>query len=339
MTDAKTKTETRDVPADALRFEMNSTLQFAEQSDNPDRVPISMLARTPEPISHWYWGRVVHDMKGMFTRKPTAPIDYCHNGSWSVSDLIGFANKFKADPKEGLTIEGELVSTRGDDVARDVIDKGRAGIPFECSIDFRGSGIVIENVGEGASTKVNGYTFEGPGVVIRKWPLRSVAVCPYGADSGTKSAFAEKPNDGDDKIAVQFQFLETVMTDTNPATTPESEAGKQLTAEQIASNAAKEATEKLRGEIKRFTDQFGAENGVKWHGEGKTFEAALVEQNKLFVEQLKEKDGTIAELNEKIASLSTGETKPVDTDDSAGGGGSKTAFADLFSIAGKKKTD
>ena len=35
------------------------------------------------------------------------------------------------------------------------------------------------------SVTVNGKKFVGPGRVFRKWPLRGVALCPYGADNQT----------------------------------------------------------------------------------------------------------------------------------------------------------
>lgn len=41
---------------------------------------------------------------------------------------------------------------------------------------------------DGEIAPVNGYDFEGPGVIIREWPLRGVAICPYGADANTESA-------------------------------------------------------------------------------------------------------------------------------------------------------
>lgn len=333
-----TTTQTRDVPADALRFDCESPLQFAEMQEggSNERVAFEMLARSPQPISHWYWGRIVHDMAGMFTRKPTLPIDYCHRGQWSIADLIGMASEFDADEQNGLTIRGQLVSTRGDDVARDVIDKGQAGIPFESSIDFYGPGLVLEEVGEGASVEVNGYTFEGPGVVARKWPLRGAAVCPYGADSNARAAFAERDQEsGDETVAVQFLFSEGKPDMTKPNTQPETGTETELSADDIRDAAAADARKSLSAEIKRFTDQFGAENGLKWHDEGKTFEEALIEQNKILSAGITERDGTVAELNERITSLSTGES-PIDTDPAAGGDGKKS-FKDVFRMPSSLK--
>jgi hypothetical protein len=64
----------------------------------------------------------------------------------------------------------------------------KQGVPYEASIFFGGDGIKIEEVGEGKMQTVNGRQFDGPGVIIREWPLRGVAICPYGADQNTESA-------------------------------------------------------------------------------------------------------------------------------------------------------
>jgi hypothetical protein len=73
-----------------------------------------------------------------------------------------------------------------------VIFKMREGVPYEASIYWGGDGIRIQKVPAGKSVEVNGMEFAGPGVVVREWPLRGIAICPYGADENTQSmAFAE----------------------------------------------------------------------------------------------------------------------------------------------------
>jgi hypothetical protein len=66
--------------------------------------------------------------------------------------------------------------------------KMREGVPYEASIFFGGDGIKIQEIAEGQVEQVNGREFAGPGVIVREWPLRGVAICPYGADSNTESA-------------------------------------------------------------------------------------------------------------------------------------------------------
>lgn len=85
------------------------------------------------------------------------------------------------------------------DRASEIIHKARAGVPYEASINFGGPGIKVEEVAEGRAAQVNGYQFDGPGIIVREWPLRGVAVCPYGADMNTRSELAQ-----DQSIPVTF---------------------------------------------------------------------------------------------------------------------------------------
>jgi len=62
--------------------------------------------------------------------------------------------------------------------------RSTSGTPYEASIYFGGDGIRVEEVAEGQVAQVNGFQFASPGIVIREWPLRGVAVCPYGAEMG-----------------------------------------------------------------------------------------------------------------------------------------------------------
>ena len=50
--------------------------------------------------------------------------------------------------------------------------------------------MVLEDVPQGMAVPVNGFSFEGPGVVARQWTLRGLAVCPYGQDKNTAVEFS-----------------------------------------------------------------------------------------------------------------------------------------------------
>lgn len=320
---------TKKVPRDALQFAAG--LEFAE-SDSQGEVSIRMLARSAEPINHWYWGKAIHDLEGYRPRRDRIQIDWCHRHDQS----IGFADKFTAD-KQGLWIEGKLVSVREDDLASELIAKSRAGIPYEASIDFNGPGLRIEEIGEGVKVQVNGRTFEGPGVVFREWPLRSVAVCPFGADHRTKSQFSD-----DDLHEVDVCILsaeEPPMT--KPADTPAPETKEQTAPEKPAENQPAETTKEqsqpqgqppsqpaappdsraqFTAELKRFTDKFGPENGAKWLAEGKSWEEALELHAQVLAEQVKAKDEELAAAHQKLASVDRGEQEPVTFSEAAGEG-------------------
>lgn len=248
-------TTSRNVPAEALMFRSAGPLSFAAGGD-AQRVPVTMLARTPDPIDSAYWGPIVHDLAGMFLLKPTLPIDYCHESRFSIDALIGAATEFRTDERIGLTIGGELVSTRPDDTAAAIIAKGRGGIPFEASIDWNGPGIVLEEIGEGASAEVNGRTFYGPGVIVRNWPLRSAAVCPFGLDAGTAAKFSERGERSEraaGDVAVEFLAAPEPPAIDGPPAIDEDEQRRLLAALYIPPPAT---TEPPAARRKQFKDVF-----------------------------------------------------------------------------------
>lgn len=331
---------TRDVPAHALTFR-GGELEFAEAAADAKTFPFTMRARSSGVINHWYWGRIVHDMKGMQLRKPTCPIDYCHNDS----QVIGVGEKFQAG-NDGLNVSGQLVAlaTDASDRAFEVATKAKNKIPYEASIDWRGPGILIEEVGEGVSVEVNGQQFEGPLTVVRKWPLRAVAVCPYGADPGTATQFSEQ--NGKDLISVclfsaqsEGQNVTKSATETPPAgTAGNPPAGTQQHSQAPAGQVSLET-------MQQFTKQFGAAKANEYLLTGLTFDqaekkfqadriAALEAENK----QLKDASASAAaaaiaagDQTRQLADKVLGETAPLQTPAVPGGAGKKT-FSDLVKV-------
>ncbi len=312
------RTEFKDAPAKACHFAAGP-LMFAEGEASKDgNKPISMLARSAQPIDHWYWGRCVHDMSGMQLHKDVLPIDYEHE------EPIGFLNQFDAG-NDGLSVKGELAPTdEPDDRARRIIKLADRGVPYEASINFGGDGIVYEFINEGQVTQVNGYSFEGPGIVFRQWPLRGVAVCPYGADMNTESAFSrdeektfsltrvtETPMKTGTKAATQLS--DAAVADP-PAIAPAADA--QPTAQTPAAAPAADAQPSTdapadelqagRNEAKRFKDAFG-EKGPLWFAEGLSFDDARSRQ-------ISELQAETADLRAKLSAAGaapTGEQTPV----------------------------
>jgi len=178
------------VPRSAMRVSV-SELTFKDNGPAAKSAPVKFIARSGEPISHPWWiehfgGPVVHDFAGMMTAKKSIPIDYCHDDK----EVMGFCNHFDAS-SGNLVASGAIVPfPKTNDRGTEVLFKAKEGVPYEASINFDGDGIEIEPVGDGESVQVNGKTFTGPGAVVRKWPLRGVAVCPYGADANTAAMFA-----------------------------------------------------------------------------------------------------------------------------------------------------
>lgn len=312
--------QTKPVPASACRMRCGEwTLR--DNGPNSKTMPVSMTARSGQPIEHWYWGKVIHDLAGMKLAKPRLPIDYCHEDT----KVIGYLNHFDASSGD-LVASGALIPYGENDIAAEVIYKAKEGIPYEASINFGGDGIKIEELAAGQVAQVNGRTFEGPGIIIREWPLRGVAVCPYGADMNTSTNFnAEKDRQiVITKLAVASVTAEEPMNIVKPATEAAKAVEvepKELKAEaapvaaveakvetpEPAAPAVVEADPKAlaQPEVKpeekphaRFVATFG-DRGATWFLEGKTYtECAEI--------VLAERLAKITELQAQLASAPRG---------------------------------
>jgi hypothetical protein len=234
------------IPASACTLVVGE-FELGENGENAKSAPMRLVARSGKAIEHPYWGRIVHDLAGMRTHKPRLPIDYVHDSK----EVIGYLNKFDISSGD-LVASGALVPFKDNDRATEVLFKSKAGVPYEASINFGGDGIKIEEVPEGFVTQVNGYELEGPAVVVREWPLRGVAVCPYGADMNTES----------NSFSDCKQYAATVIT-TEPETTTEessemSDTPVEVAAEVETPDAAEivvESTEAQAVEVEDVADQ------------------------------------------------------------------------------------
>lgn len=277
----------KQVPREALRLTV--PCEFVKSEAGAKTAPVKMLARSGQPIEHWYWGNVIHDMSGM-TSKDVIPIDYCHYDQ----EILGFIDTFDTTAGD-LLLSGQLTPFEPTDRASEVLFKTNAGVPYEASINFCGEGILLEEVGRGQVAQVNGYQFEGPGIIVRKWPLRGVAICPYGADGNTNTELKESK----DTVSVVYFSKESEMSKTiaapvaeptpatalatkeTPATAAVTKTPAELAAEAAKLAAATPATPAApaAGADKpgqAFITAFG-DAGARAFLEGKSFEATAAE--------------------------------------------------------------
>jgi len=209
------------------------------------------------------------------------------------------------------------------ETAINVMRKARAGVPYEASINFGGDGIVVEDVPEGGQAEVNGYTLEGPATIFRQWPLRGVAVCPYGADMHTESQLSGQPEvsvtviarkesqmademPGEtpevvDPEAPETEDPETEVVDGDPQEAPAEEP------EPAAAASAAPTSEAIMAAAKPYIERFGAELGPKWFAEGQTLAEAtdayiahLSAEVESRDKALAERDGQVADLTAKL---------------------------------------
>lgn len=318
---------TKKVPAGALRFDVGP-LQFADvEQPNTTQAPVRIFARTPGIVEHWYWGRIVHDMAGL-QHKDRIQLDWCHQ----YDKNVGYLDTFDADPKKGLHVSGQIVSFREDDIAAEILHRGRAGVPYEASIDWSGPAR-IEEVGNGMTAQVNGFTFQGPGYIVREWTLRAVAICPHGVDGSTKTEFAaadpaefnvtlfsaESSMSQDTTKPAETQQADSQPAATQPPAQPQQDSQPQ--GQPPAQPAAPhDPRAQFTAELKRFTDKFGAENGAKWFAEGKSYTDALELHAQVLSDQVKAKDEALAAAHQKLSSVDRGEGEPVTFSEASGEG-------------------
>lgn len=306
MTAHESKSRFDAIPAAACTLVVGA-FTLGDNGESAKTAPIRLVARSGQPIEHYFWGRVVHDLAGMRLHKSRLAIDYVHDDK----EIIGYLNHFDSESGD-LIASGALVPFKDTDRATEIVYKMAQGVPYEASINFGGDGIKVQEVFEGEVTEVNGYTFEGPGIVIRDWPLRGVAVCPYGADMNTESASALANNNKSFSAAVvsapETAKEERVMTSESveaavAVDTPESEAKEVTTEAAPVEGAPAEAesvedaapaveaevtqedapaveaeaipSELSRAEFTRIADEFGAEVAVQTVRDGGDYATAL----------------------------------------------------------------
>lgn len=296
-----------DLPASALRFERAGlTLAKPEGQAEPGKpaaVPFSMRARTGQPIVHWYWGQIIHDMAGFTARKPVIAVDYCHD----QREVLGFGDK-QTPSDEGLDISGKLTPFEPNDRASEVVHKSTEGVPYEASIQFDYSS--VEFLQQNATATVNGQEIAGPAYIVRQWTLVGVAICIYGADGNTSTNFSDNQEtrsvtlfskSGAPLMTTNVTETGTVPDATKPTTPTE------LTADQVKAN--------LTAGLKKFTSKFGTENGANWFTDGKSYEEALELHIDAQGETIKKLTADLEAANTKLANAPKGETTPVSTSD------------------------
>jgi hypothetical protein len=322
-----TKIDPKAIPRDAMRFAMPATMKFADVSDSTDVRPFSMLARSKAPVDHYYWGRIVHDFAGMQWREQGITIDYTHD----FDAVLGYANQF-AITDAGLELSGALVVVETGDKADEVSKKGKAGVPYESSIDWFGPDVELEYIPDGVSTSVNDMQFSGPGYVVRKWPLRAASICRYGVDRDTHTQFSETQSEAE-TVSVSITTSSTETDEVSKTVTaPAAGATAPAETQQFAQGGGRSETAPQQGHIsiemlKQFSAEFGPK-GTEFLTAGLSIDAARYqfaiherdaarEELKQFAVTVTAKDTEIADLKAKLMQFSKdalGQDTPVGTD-------------------------
>jgi len=307
----------KQVESKALRFSAGEiTINEVKTDDNgATEYEVSLLARSSGAIEHWYWGQqTIHDLDGMNVA-PKIPIDFNHD----PGEVIGYLDRFSAEP-DGLRVEGKLISFSQDDRAADIARRSKAGIPWQASINFGGDGITVENVPDGSQVSVNNRQFSGPATVIRTFPLRGVAITPYGADANTESVVLSEQGSS---YLVDFKG-ETQMSDDNQDVAveePAVDAGAQEQVEDVVADAAPAEVEEnevvaeqeapadaqlSQADGKRYVELFG-QQGAVWFVEGKSIQDCF----SLHIATLEEENKSLKDENSQLRNIDRGEEAPL----------------------------
>lgn len=187
----------------------------------------------------------VIDLAGLVADVPM-PLLYEHAREMPVGTVKAVSNTGAA-----LSVTGELFSAF-DDEARSIAQKAQAGMPWQMSVGVYD--YAVESVPATQSVAVNGQTFSGPLVVLRRAVVREVSIVALGADADTSvTLFSHHQPEGGPP-----------MSDANAARVAELEAhAAELEAENASLKAAALARETADREaaVAEFAAVLGREPG------------------------------------------------------------------------------
>lgn len=166
--------KTRQVPADALRFDA-SPMALKESVEGALR-QFEGVAYSGEVIrNHFFWGNVIFDLAS--TRSPGRTpilIEHDRNQRCGVGQLsIG---------NDAIRIAGVLLDNAH---GRAIASESDAGFPWQMSVHIEPG--YVEEVREGAAVTVNGQLLEGPLTIFRDSLIRETSFTPTGADPNTSA--------------------------------------------------------------------------------------------------------------------------------------------------------
>lgn len=286
------KFKSKDLVLQSGKFTFGDVVQDGDMTT----ADVTLVARTDSPVKT-FMGDFVHDLRGMFS-KEKVNLDWRHDSDES----IGYLNQFDVTDKQ-ITCHGKLVSVESGDRASKIMKQAHAGIPFESSIFFGGEGIEIEEVSTNKKASVNGREYSGPCVVFRKWPMRGVALCPYGKDNQTSANF----NFEDGDVEYSASVLEKGESDMSNDKKEVIDAPKVKEIVKMEDKTPEKKTEdKVKSTIpmssdglsgKDFIGAFGDEGAV-WFAEGKSYAEATV----MYIKKLEK---TVEDLTARLSNVKT----------------------------------
>jgi hypothetical protein len=183
--------ERADSKAEPFAIRAQLHIEAAGESSGPEKPPrFYMVANTgkrPMRLEGWKHP-VVMDLSGMSIPRQSRPVRLHHDSKAGVghTDYIGI----NADGE----LEAKGVISRHTEAARDVVESGKKGFPWQASVGA--SAEEVEFVRAGDESPVNGYMLKGPANIVRKSTLGEISFVDIGGDDATSARVAAMAKDG-----------------------------------------------------------------------------------------------------------------------------------------------
>lgn len=262
------------IPSGALYLMDTGNGANAFASGDGEKKKLDMIAYSGKVIKdHWYWGDLAIDCSGISLENSRFPILENHDRELKIA----FSEKPIVN-NEGIRINPDKTTFVSTDESEEFQRLSQEGFPYQSSIAARP--LVVERLEEGEKTKVNGYTFKGPGSIWRKAVLKEASVVVFGYDNQTSArAFSRDPDSGEE-LEVEY-----IGTDNNEGETKQDNLGEEVN-EFMDINELKEKHPDL---FKQVQEEAVAEATAKF----KEKEGALQTQITGLSDKLKDQDDKI----------------------------------------------
>jgi len=177
-TKGQTTKETLTMPAATAVLSATPQITLAEE-DKP--ATFEMVAYCGGDVLTLAGIRGVAEIAGIEPAKAKFSVRLGHD----PKRIVGQAS-VKSRDNDALVVAGNIFKNRP--AGEEVVSLAHDGFEWEGSVNLKAR--VIERIGPGRTTTVNGKPWEGPGVVFRKSRLVEVSFCDAGYDPDTKVSIA-----------------------------------------------------------------------------------------------------------------------------------------------------
>ncbi len=236
--------EMKKVPKVALAFsDPDAAITFKDEGKNAD-----ILAYSGKVIkNHFYWGDLVIDVNGMKVEGNKFPLLEDHR----TDRKIGFTSKPLTDMNNLRHENATFVDTPYSQEFKTLSDQG---FPFQASIYGRPTR--VEELGEGTSAEVNGFTFRGPGSIWREWQYKETSITVFGADNKTHAkAFEDDAEEFDVEV---FKMGEASAEGGEQIKTETKEVKKKMDLETLKKESPEEYQKLMETAMAVVSAQFSA---------------------------------------------------------------------------------